>query len=126
MAEKKTTKTSTKAKKSAPKKSPANRDKTGTAERDSKGRFVKGVSGNPQGRPKLPVDIYEYASESPRRLRKLADDPETPIKVRADIEKWFAEMAYGKARQQLDVEAEVQNTGNMTVSFEGELDDWSI
>lgn len=122
MAEKKTTKTSTKAKKS----SPANRKKTGTAERDSKGRFVKGVSGNPNGRPKLPVDIYEYASESAKRLRAIADDPETPIKVKADIEKWFAEMAFGKARQQLDVEADVQNTGVMTVEFLGDLGDWSV
>lgn len=122
MAEKKTTKTSTKAKKS----SPQNKNKTGTAERDSRGRFVKGVSGNPGGRPKVPVDIFAYASESAKRLRAIADDPETPIKVKADIEKWFAEMAFGKARQQLDVEADVQNTGVMTVSFEGDLNEWSI
>lgn len=115
-------KTSTKAKT----KKPANRKSSGdTPERDSKGRFVKGVSGNPQGRPKLPPDIFEYAREAPARLRVIADNPETPVKVKAEIERWFAEMAYGKSRQQVDVEADVQNTGVISVAFEGELDEWS-
>ena len=121
MAEKKAAKKASSKSKS----SPQSRKTTGNTERDAKGRFVKGVSGNPAGRKKLPDDIYDYAKESPRRLRKIADDPETPIKVKADIEKWFAEMAYGKAKQQLDVEADVQNTGVVSVMFEGDLDEWS-
>ena len=60
---------------------PQNRDKTG--------RFVKGVSGNPSGRPKKPVELEQYAKDAPKKLRAIADDPDTPIKIKADIEKFF-------------------------------------
>ena len=106
MAEKKTTK-----------KTPANRD--------SAGRFVKGVSGNPRGRAPLPPGFSDYAREAPDRLRIISNDPETPPKVRADIEKWFAEMYYGKAPQAVDLEGKVENTGVQTVKFEGVLEEWS-
>lgn len=99
--------------------SPENKKKTGTAKRDSKGRFVKGQTGNPSGRPKIPDELREYGRDSFKRLRQIADDPETPIKVKADIERWFAEMSYGKARQQLDVEG---NMAMKPVIFEGEDD----
>lgn len=92
--------------------------------RDKQGRFVKGQSGNPQGRPGLPAEIVKYGRESPKRLREIADDPFTPIRVKAEIEKWFAEMAFGKPRQQVDMDANV--TGEtVRISFEGVLDEWS-
>ena len=72
-------------------KQPGNRDKAG--------RFVKGQSGNPNGRPKKPVEL---------ELREIADDPATPIKIRADIEKFFFEAVYGKAAQAIDLEAKVE------------------
>lgn len=75
--------------------------------RKNSGQFKPGQSGNPSGRPKLPVTIKEYGKEAPERLRKIADDPATPVKVRADIEKWFAEMTYGKPSQQVSMDAEV-------------------
>jgi hypothetical protein len=78
---------------------PENRTKTG--------QFKKGKSGNPGGRPALPIQIKEYAKEAPDRLRAIADDPATPIKVKADIEKWFAEMYYGKSPQQVTVDGEM-------------------
>lgn len=98
-------------------KKPANRDKAG--------RFVKGQSGNPRGRPALPPEMKEYAKEAPARLREICDDPATPIKVRADIEKWFAEMVYGKSAQQIDLEGKLDQVGTQTIKFEGVLDEWS-
>ena len=96
---------------------PANRTKTG--------QFKKGQSGNPKGRPALPEELKEYAKQSPKRLREIADDKNTPVKVRADIEKWFAEMYYGKSSQQVTVDGEVNNTGVTVVKFEGELGEWA-
>ena len=98
-------------------KTPGNRDKAG--------RFVKGQSGNPNGRPKKPIELEKYAKEAPQRLREIADDPATPVKVRADIEKFFFEAIYGKASQAVDLEGKVENTGAVTVAFEGVLQEWS-
>jgi hypothetical protein len=47
------------------------------------------------------------------------------VKVRADIEKWFAEMWYGKSPQALDLEGKVESLGTQTIKFEGVLDEWS-
>ena len=100
-------------------------EKKNPAIRDKSGRFVKGVSGNPRGRTPLPPGFADFAKEAPERLRIIANDPETPAKVRADIEKWFAEMYYGKAPQAVDLEGKVENTGTQTVRFEGVLEEWS-
>lgn len=75
--------------------------------RDSKGRFGKGNNANPGGRPKVPEELKEYGKQAPARLRAIADDPDTPLRVKADIERWFAEMAFGKAVQQQIVDASV-------------------
>lgn len=101
------------------------KEKDAPANRDKAGRFVKGQSGNPRGRTPLPPDFKEYAAQSPARLRAICDNPATPIKVKADIEKWFAEMFYGKSPQALDIEGSVENTGTQTIKFEGVLEEWS-
>lgn len=95
------------------------------AGRDSAGRFVKGQSGNPRGRAKLPDNFKDYAAQAPDRLRAIAEDPATPVKIKADIERWFAEMWYGKAPQAVDLEGKVENLGTQTIKFEGVLDEWS-
>lgn len=95
------------------------------AGRDKAGRFVKGQSGNPRGRAPLPPEFKDYAKEAPARLREIADDPTTPVKIRADIERWFAEMWYGKAPQAVDVDGKVENTGTTVVKFEGEIAEWA-
>lgn len=93
--------------------------------RTKSGQFQKGKSGNPGGRPKLPVTIKQYGQEAPERLRKIADDPATPVKVRADIERWFAEMAYGKAPQQVDLDGKMATEGKTVIEFKGDLKEWS-
>lgn len=93
--------------------------------RDKSGRFVKGKSGNPGGRPKIPDELREYAAQAPKRLREIADDPNTPTKVKADIERWFAEMAFGKAGQQMFIEGDMNTNSTFTVKFEGEAEEWA-
>ena len=96
-----------------------------SANRTKTGQFAKGHSGNPKGRPALPPELKEYAKQAPDRLREIADRPDTPIKVKADIEKWFAEMYYGKSAQQVTLDGEVGTTGTTVVKFEGELGEWA-
>lgn len=93
--------------------------------RDAKGRFTKGNNANPGGRPKKPVELDRYAKEAPAKLRAIADDPNTPVKIKADIEKFFFEAVYGKAPQAIDLEGKVENTGTQVIQFEGVLDEWS-
>lgn len=95
------------------------------ANRTKSGQFAKGHSGNPKGRPSLPPKMKDYAKQAPDRLRAIADDEKTPVKVRADIEKWFAEMYYGKSAQQVTLDGKVNNTGTTVVKFEGELSEWA-
>ena len=94
--------------------------------RDAKGRFVKGVSGNPGGRPPLPPDFRKYGRESAARLRAIADDPDTPVKLKAEIEWFFFEGVYGKAgsRTEKDGKGSAQ-PAVQTVKFEGVLEEWS-
>lgn len=95
------------------------------ANRDKAGRFVKGVSGNPNGRKKKPVELELYAKDAPKKLRAIADDPQTPVKIRADIEKFFFEAVYGKAAQAVDLDGKMDTTGTQTIRFEGVLEEWS-
>lgn len=93
--------------------------------RTETGKFKKGFSGNPGGRPKKPVELETYAREAPAKLRAIADDPATPVKIKADIEKFFFESVYGKAPQAIDLEGKMESTGTQTIKFEGVLQDWS-
>lgn len=99
--------------------------RTETGGRDAKGRFVKGNSANPGGRPKKPPELEKYAKAAPEKLRAIADDPATPVKIKADIEKFFFEAVYGKAPQAIDMDARMENTGTTVVKFEGELAKWA-
>ena len=103
---------------------PQKRDDTG-ANRDAKGRFGKGNNANPGGRPKKPVELEQYAREAPAKLKAIADDPNTPVRVKADIERFFIEQIYGKAAQAVDLDGKLENAGKTVIEFKGELAEWA-
>lgn len=94
-----------------------------TENRTASGRFKKGQSGNPGGRPPKPKEIEKYAKEAPAKLYAIANDPDTPKKLQKEIWQFFYEAQYGKAKQAVDME--VEQTGVAVVKFEGELAEWA-
>ena len=95
------------------------------ANRTESGRFKKGQSGNPNGRPKKPKIIETYAKEAPEKLYALATAPDTPKKLQKEIWIFFYEAQYGKAKQAVDVDGSIENTGVSVIKFEGELAEWA-
>ena len=96
-----------------------------TENRTASGRFVKGQSGNPGGRPPKPKVIETYAKEAPEKLYAIANDPGTPKKLQKEIWQFFYEAQYGKAKQAVDVDGSIESTGTTIVQFEGKLAEWS-
>ena len=92
------------------------------AKRNKNGQFVKGQSGNPNGRPKKPVNAHEYGTKAYDRIAEMAEKSENE-RVRLDANKWLAEMAFGKPTQPSEVEGSL-DTGTLTVRLEGELAEW--
>lgn len=89
------------------------------AERNEKGQFVKGTSGNPLGRPGIPTKLKEYAKKAPDKLIEIVEQEDTPPRLKADILRWMAEMVYGKAPQQINMDGKMEMK---PVVFEGEDD----
>lgn len=81
------------ARKAAKKSRPANRTK--------QGRFVKGVSGNPHGRPGVDFQLQQRAREDAGEAYALIlatmRDPDSAMKDRLWCAEWIVERGYGKA-----------------------------
>ena len=101
---------------------PANRNETGQ-KRNKKGQFEKGVSGNPSGRPKKPVNAHEYGIRAYDRIAEMAESSENE-RIKFDANKWLAEMAFGKPAQLSEIEGSL-DTGAITVRLEGEIAEWA-
>jgi hypothetical protein len=92
--------------------------------RDQHGRFLPGVSGNPGGRAILSEELKEYGKWATGKMWDIAQNEATSVKLKFEIFKWFAEMAYGKPRQSQDIDANINSRVDRIV-FEGVLEEWS-
>ena len=99
--------------------------------RDSRGRFVKEEGTACPTPAEAAVEmtpdagtaaLRRYGEESAFRLRAIADDPDTPVKLKADIERLFFEAVYGKGGKLAEGEGGKEPT---VIRFEGELEEWS-
>ena len=93
---------------------PANRTKTG--------RFQKGQSGNPRGRPKTTQEqkdalqqIRDMAPRAADEMQRILDDPDSPQALKLRVAEMVFDRAFGKPRQ----EVEMQST---TLSAEAKAD----
>jgi HEAT repeat protein len=86
-------------------------------ERDANGRFVKGISGNPGGRPKAVGFVTELAQKHTESavatLVTIMKDPKSNAQARASAANALLDRGYGKPQQLID-----QTTRDETRKFE--------
>ena len=103
----------------------AETEQEAAVQRDAKSHPGKGSGKKGRGHAPLSPEFGTYAQQALGRLRAIADDPETPVKMRVEIERWFAEMWFGKSPQASGQEGKAESAEVKTVRFEGVLDEWS-
>lgn len=95
------------------------------ANRDKAGHFLKGVSGNPNGRPKIPDDVKRMLKEASLDATKLLidtiADESANISYRLDAAKEVLNRVYGKSTQPIDGEIDAA----IRVMLSGEAEDYA-
>lgn len=70
------------------------------ANRDERGRFVKGASGNPSGRPAVPENVkaalYELVPESIAVKKRILSDEGAPLDLKNRVADSVLDRVYGK------------------------------
>lgn len=93
--------------------------------RDETGKFIKGKSGNPNGRPKVPEDIKKMLKEATpdaaRLLIKTVNNENAGMNFRIDAAKEILNRVYGKATQPIDGDFDT----TLRVVLEGDLKDYA-
>ena len=84
-------------------------------QRDDKGRYLSGVSGNPNGRPKIVGELKELAAQhTPQAIQTLADimnDKEAPPAARVAASTALLDRVYGKPQQNVEARIESLDMG---------------
>lgn len=95
------------------------------AKRNKAGQFVKGVSGNPTGRKKVPEKVKKMLTESTYEAAQLLIDTikneNVSLNYRIDAAKEVLNRVYGKATQPIDGGMDT----TLRVILEGELKDYA-
>jgi hypothetical protein len=85
------------------------------------GKFIKGISGNPSGKPKMSKDIRElaqaYSIEAIHVLIEIARDPDERGSVRVNASEVLLNRAWGMPTIAKDINDNVESTiTNMTTN----------
>ena len=81
---------------------------TKPANRNKSGQFIKGKSGNPEGRPKMPEDLKEAFREltpaAVRALSEIINSPESKPVERIRAAEVILDRGWGKPTQSMEIE----------------------